>query len=140
MKISACPACGAPVHPVAEQCAYCGQYMLSESGKPVDQETARAGVLFHRKSEPNENAFSLMVPKGWMLEGGIYRSNMMTQVVDAQSIEAKLDLTIKSDPAGQVMMRLCPDWSHSHRHILAFPILQIPMITVAVTILATVST
>ena len=109
MKVSACPACGAPVHPVAEQCAYCGQYMLSESGRPIDQETARAGLLFHRKSEPNENAFSLMVPKGWTLEGGIYRSNVMTQVVDAQSIEAKLDLTIKSDPAGQVMLRLCPE-------------------------------
>ena len=33
----------------------------------------------------------------------------MTQVVDAQSIEAKLDLTIKSDPEGRVMMRLCPE-------------------------------
>jgi ribosomal protein L40E len=56
MKVSACRACGAPVHPIAEKCSYCGQYLLSESGKPINQETAHAGLLFHRQPEPNENA------------------------------------------------------------------------------------
>lgn len=110
MKVSACPACGAPVHPLVEQCPYCQQYLISEHGKRVsNSETNFSGVLFHRRSEPIEDAFSLLVPKGWMLEGGIQRPNLMTQVVDAQSIEAKLDLTIKSDPAGMVMLRLCPE-------------------------------
>ena len=66
-------------------------------------------MAFKRRWEPNEQAFSLHVPQGWLIEGGIHRANLMQQVVDAQSIQAKLDFSVKKDPAGTVMMRLCPE-------------------------------
>jgi hypothetical protein len=55
----------------------------------------------------------LSVPHGWLLEGGILRADLTRhvdrRVVDAQSIEAKLDLAVKRDAAGSVMIRWCPE-------------------------------
>ena len=66
--------------------------------------------LFHRRSEPNERAFSMLVPDGWVLEGGIVRIDPTQAGGAAQSIEAKVDLTVKRDEAGTVMLRQVPDW------------------------------
>jgi hypothetical protein len=110
MKVSSCPACGGPVHPAAEQCPYCKQFLIADQETETTKNTDTfQGVLFQHCNEPNENAFSLAVPRGWVLEGGIQRANLTTRMVDAQSIEAKLNLTIKNDPEGRVMMRLCPE-------------------------------
>ena len=65
-------------------------------------------LIFERKSEPNENAFSILVPKGWMIEGGIYRVNAI-QNGPGNSIAAKLDFSVKKDDVGSVMIRLLPD-------------------------------
>jgi hypothetical protein len=43
------------------------------------------------------------------MEGGISRADLMHQVIDAQSIEAKLDFTVKRDAAGSVLIRWCPE-------------------------------
>lgn len=67
---------------------------------------------FHRRTEPNEGAFSLSVPQGWQIEGGISRSDLMHQVIDAQSIEAKLDFTVKRDGIGSVLIRWCPEMKY----------------------------
>jgi hypothetical protein len=67
-----------------------------------------ANLVFERKNEPTEGAFSAAVPQGWLIQGGVMRANHMTQVVSAQTIEAKVDVSIKSDPAGGVMIRFCP--------------------------------
>ena len=66
-------------------------------------------VVFTRVSEPRENAFSLLIPKGWTVEGGIFRVDPTQQGGAAQSIAAKLDLTVKKDAAGTVMIRWLPD-------------------------------
>ncbi len=65
-------------------------------------------VLFQRQSEPREGAFTFLVPQGWIVEGGIIRADHMRQVVNAQSIEAKLDLAVESDAQGLAMVRWCP--------------------------------
>lgn len=131
MRISSCPSCGAPVGPGVDQCTYCHQYIVAEardqgghagqtagSTETVQRpyqvrapsETASAGAIaFRRRPEPNEGAFTVLVPDGWIVEGGITRANLMGHVVDAQSIEAKLDLTIKQDPEGGVVIRWCPE-------------------------------
>jgi len=66
-------------------------------------------VLFKRVQEPNENAFSLLVPEGWQLEGGIFRIDPTAQGGAAQSIAARCDLTVKKDRIGSVMMHWLPD-------------------------------
>jgi hypothetical protein len=139
MKVSSCPACSAPVSPKLDQCPYCLNYLIHD-GAPTESptppvspeigqqtsptpqkpttpqtrdsagETQPSGVLFQRLAEPNENAFTIAVPKGWQLEGGIHRADLMHHVVDAQSIEAKLDLSVKSDSSGRVMIRWCPEY------------------------------
>lgn len=130
MKTLKCPDCGASIAPDATRCPYCQQYFWVPRSGEAEQERARhqgqgpaaegaspppgraeavVGAVFQRRTEPNEGAFSLSVPQGWLLEGGISRANLMHQVIDAQSIEAKLDFTVKRDPAGSVLIRWCPD-------------------------------
>lgn len=65
-------------------------------------------VLFERKNEPRENAFTVLVPQGWLMEGGIFRADHTRQLVSAQTIGAKTDLAIKREPVGSVMLRWCP--------------------------------
>ncbi|GBD91189.1 hypothetical protein BMS3Abin04_01915 [bacterium BMS3Abin04] len=66
-------------------------------------------MVFVKKNEPRENAFSILVPKGWRIEGGIFRVNPITQGGPAQSIAAKIDFTVKKDKKGSVMIRWLPD-------------------------------
>jgi hypothetical protein len=124
VRIVACPACGAPLAPGTARCAYCARYLKQAAGPgqatPATAKTAAAvphassppgagGRLFRRQTEPNEGAFSLSVPDGWLVEGGIVRADLMRQAVDAQSIAAKVDFAVKRDAAGSVQIRWCPE-------------------------------
>ena len=66
-------------------------------------------VVFQRRSEPRENAFSLLIPSGWIIEGGILRIDPTAQGGPAQSVDAKLDFAIKKDRDGSVMMKWIPE-------------------------------
>lgn len=66
-------------------------------------------LIFRRKVEPHENAFSLLVPESWQIEGGIYRVNPLNQGGPSQSFASKLDFTVKKDKNGTVMIRWLPD-------------------------------
>jgi hypothetical protein len=66
-------------------------------------------MLFQRVAEPHEGAFTIAIPQGWQIQGGITRANLMAQSIDAQSIEAKLDFAVKQDAAGTVMVHWCPE-------------------------------
>lgn len=66
-------------------------------------------MVFTRINEPNEKAFSILIPKGWRTEGGIFRVDPTQQGGPSQSVAAKLDFTIKSDEQGTVMLRALPD-------------------------------
>lgn len=65
--------------------------------------------IFTRVDEPKEHAFSLLVPKGWQIAGGILRINPLQQGGPAQSIAAKVDFAVKKDQQGSVMIRWLPD-------------------------------
>lgn len=80
---------------------------MSES-KELNQKNKQA-IIFNRRNEPRENAFSLLIPKGWQIEGGVFRINPLDQGGPSQSIAAKLDFTIKKDREGSVMIRWLPD-------------------------------
>ena len=66
-------------------------------------------VRFQRSAEPRENAFTFLMPQGWLVQGGITRVDPTAQGGPAQSIEAKLDIAIKKDPQGTVLLRRLPD-------------------------------
>ena len=66
-------------------------------------------MVFNRVAEPKEKAFTLLIPKGWQIEGGIMRINPLTQRGAAQSIAAKVDFAVKKDRQGSVMIRWLPD-------------------------------
>lgn len=75
-----------------------------------DRSAGRPGtIIFQRIAEPKENAFTILMPRGWQAEGGIFRVNPTAQGGAAQSIAAKLDFAIKKDPQGSVMIRWLPD-------------------------------
>jgi len=64
---------------------------------------------YKRKKEPIENAFSILIPQNWQIEGGIFRVDPTAQGGSSQSIAAKLDFTVKKDNSGTVMIRWLPD-------------------------------
>lgn len=69
-------------------------------------------IIFQRATEPKEKAFSVLVPLGWKIEGGIVRIDPSVAGGPAQSIAAKVDFTVKKDKEGSVMMRWLPDYMY----------------------------
>jgi len=63
---------------------------------------------FIQAFEPNEHAFTISIPEGWIIEGGIFRINPMMSGSMAQSISAKLDMTVKADYEGTKMVHFLP--------------------------------
>lgn len=66
-------------------------------------------VVFTRIQEPNEKAFSILIPSGWKTEGGIIRVNPIAQGGAAQSISAKLNFLIKRDDKVSVGLHWFPE-------------------------------
>ena len=66
-------------------------------------------IAFERVAEPREQAFTILVPKGWQVRGGILRIDPTRQGGPAQSIAAKIDFALQSDPQGTVMIYWPPD-------------------------------
>lgn len=66
-------------------------------------------LIFIKKQEPNEKAFNIHIPKGWLIEGGIQRYNPDVMGGAAQSIDAKLDFKVKKDNSGTVMIHWLPE-------------------------------
>jgi len=96
----------------------CSSDMMEDNSKELDgidknnnlQKAKPDNVkVFKRINEPKENAFSLLVPEEWQIEGGIFRVNPLRQGGPSQSIAAKLDFSVKKDDEGSVMIRWLPD-------------------------------
>ena len=77
-------------------------------------------LSFQRVAEPKEGAFTLLVPHGWIVEGGILRINPMMMGGPAQSVEAKCDLTVKKDTEGTVMIRWIPELTYFDSRTMGF--------------------
>jgi hypothetical protein len=72
------------------------------------------GVGFTRRAEPNERAFTVLVPIGWILRGGIYRVSPLEAGGPLNSMEAKCDLVVARDAPGSVAFRILPDVVYAH--------------------------
>ena len=64
-------------------------------------------AVFQHYLDRTEGAFMVLVPQGWLTEGGILRVNPLA-AGPGQAIEAKLDFTVKREPAGEVAIRWLP--------------------------------
>jgi hypothetical protein len=73
-----------------------------------------SGIAFMRVMEPREAAFSILVPRGWQSQGGIFRVNAAQAGGPLNAMEAKCDLLFKSDARGTVAFRILPDIVYAH--------------------------
>ena len=80
---------------------------LAATNTPQPKQTGNA-VLFRRTAELRENAFTLLAPDGWKVEGGIFRADPTAAGGPANAIAAKVDFTVH-DAAGQAAIRWLPD-------------------------------
>jgi len=67
-------------------------------------------MIFVNCHEPKENAFSLLIPKGWISEGGIFYIDAQTVNGWANSVGPKGNFVVKKDPAGTVLLHWLPDY------------------------------
>jgi hypothetical protein len=75
----------------------------------VMQTKGQGKMVFEKKNEPNENAYSLLIPKGWKTDGGIFRIDPTMNGGSGNSIDAKNDFAVKKDGNGTVMVRFLPE-------------------------------
>jgi hypothetical protein len=66
-------------------------------------------IQYSRKQEPRENAFSLLVPSGWQIEGGAIRILNPDMGGALNMVECKFDMAVKKDAQGSVMVRWMPE-------------------------------
>lgn len=65
-------------------------------------------IVFRRVSEPNEKAFSFLLPDNWIISGGITRVDPNTSVETGNAIEAKLYMKITA-PDNKAEIGWLPD-------------------------------
>lgn len=85
-----------------------------ESGPDRSRGGQLTGMAFSRVAEPREGAFTILVPRGWQSDGGIYRVNAAQAGGPLNAIEAKCDVIFKSDARGTVAFRILPDIVYAH--------------------------
>lgn len=74
-------------------------------------------VAFRRQWEPRQKAFTVLVPVGWQVDGGLFSVDPTQAGGALNSVETKCDFSVKRDGAGTVMARWAPtynfvDFSH----------------------------
>jgi hypothetical protein len=85
-----------------------GVTSATAQGRDQRQAKGAGAFVFDRYVDRTEGAFLVLVPKGWMTEGGIVRVNPLTAAGPAQAIEAKIDFAVKREKAGKVAVRYLP--------------------------------
>ncbi len=83
-----------------------GGTLLSAGG--ADTDPKRDILFMSRVAEPRENAFTFLLPRGWTVEGGIFRLGASKSGGPGNAMEAKVDIAFKREPAGLVMLRRLP--------------------------------
>jgi len=84
---------------------------INQAEENLFQKSDKAGkptAVFHRQSEPNEKAFTFLLPQGWSITGGITRVDPNTSGGAGNAIEAKLYMKLSS-PDNKAGMGWLPD-------------------------------
>lgn len=88
-----------------------------------DAASGQAGpVHLQRVWEPREQAFTVLVPQGWVTEGGVVRVD--PRLGPTNSVGAKIDFSVKRDPAGTTMIHWLPNITYKDPRYLVggFPV------------------
>jgi len=88
------------------------QEISTFSGEDGSYAVTPETIIFKRVHEPEEYAFSLLVPHNWITEGGIYRIDPTAGGGSGNAIDAKVDFSVKNDRNGDVMIRFLPDMNY----------------------------
>lgn len=81
----------------------------NENGEPGTQSNSKTkAMFFYKTSEPNEHAFSFLLPAGWTVSGGITRVDANASGGSGNAIEAKLYMKLSS-PDQKAGMGWLPD-------------------------------
>lgn len=67
-------------------------------------------LVFVQYTEARERAFSLLIPKGWKTEGGIFYVNPDVAGGALNSTGPKLNFSVKKDDPGTVMLQWLPEY------------------------------
>jgi hypothetical protein len=70
-------------------------------------------LVFQRRVEPNEGAYSYLAPKGWSSKGGIFHVDPQKANGPVNSILPKNDLLLRRDPEGTAYFRFLPGWVYA---------------------------
>lgn len=60
--------------------------------------------------EPKEAALSILLPAGWIAEGGVVRID--PRLGPTNSVGAKIDVTVKKDRAGSIKIHWLPNFTY----------------------------
>lgn len=92
--------------------------------QPTARKVPAAGnaVYLHRWVEPREHALTILVPEGWIAEGGVVRVD--PRLGPTNSAGAKIEVAIKKDQAGSVMIHWLPNYTYKDPRALMgnFPV------------------
>jgi len=96
-------------------CLILGLLPSTEGAIPIPAQNRPASpvpdpLIFVRVKEPNEGAFTLLMPKGWISQGGIFYVDPNTTNGYANSVGPKGNFLVKKDQAGTVMIHWLPDY------------------------------
>ena len=93
------------------------EILPSPSGVPPESASGGAHkparLLLAPAWEPNEKAFSMLLPHGWKLAGGVFRVNALQMNGPGNTISPKCDSSVRSDDRGTIMIRWLPSWNYA---------------------------
>jgi len=99
--------------PAAALCVAMLPFCRAEAVRAEQEPGGHETLVFEKRWEPRERAFSVMVPRGWKTEGGTFHINPMEANGPGNSIDTKCDFTVKRDDAGSVYIRWLPVWNYA---------------------------
>ena len=88
--------------------------------KKTTSQGVPATVVFRKIAEPREGAFTMLIPRDWIVNGGIFRVDPNQAGGTLNAIEAKIDIVIGSDSRGTVMMRRLPKVNYADGPMIPF--------------------
>ena len=107
----ACNLCGCRALNQAPDSAQPSQPASAPPATASKKAPAPGTVLYlHPWVEPREHAFTILLPAGWIAEGGVLRID--PRLGPTNSVGAKIDFSVKKDHAGSVMIHWLPNFTY----------------------------
>jgi hypothetical protein len=100
------------IAPLAGVFLACGSSKDQRTPGSERQSGANPGTILylHRWVEPREHAFTVLLPQGWIAEGGVLRLD--PRLGPTNSVGAKIDFAVKKDKNGSVMIHWFPNFTY----------------------------